>query len=64
MMLIGDFDKAFDSVSFDFINTVLKLFGFGPYFTGWINILLGNNGKVCFKRVNIVNGHIFEQLLF
>ena len=53
-----DFQKAFNSVSFDFINTVLKLFGFGPYFTCCINIRLGNTSRGGFNGVNVVNGHI------
>ena len=58
-MLMTDFQKAFNSVYFDFINTVLKLFGFGPYLTCCINIRLGNTtSRGWFNGVNVVDGHI------
>ncbi len=57
-MLMMDFQKASHSVSFDFIHTVLKLFGFGPYFTCCINIRLGNTSRGGFDGVNFVNSHI------
>ena len=39
MTLMGDFEKVFDSVSFDFIGDTLEIFGFGPVHKNWINIL-------------------------
>ena len=41
LAVMVDFEKAFDLVSFDFINLTLKVFGFCPVFTKWVNILLG-----------------------
>ena len=38
MILSIDFEKAFDTVSWKFINNVLKYFNFGPSFISWINI--------------------------
>ena len=35
------FEKAFDSVSFKFIQKTLEIFGFGKNFRKWIDILLG-----------------------
>ena len=32
LLLLIDFEKAFDSLSWSFINKVLKLFNFGPYY--------------------------------
>ena len=41
MLLLVDFEKAFDSVNFEFIVTTLKIFGFGEEFIRWIEIILG-----------------------
>ena len=43
LAIMIDFEKAFDSVSFPFIQSILEIFGFGPNFRKWINILLGNS---------------------
>ena len=39
-MLLVDFEKAFDSVSFQMINSTLEMFGFGEFYQEWITILL------------------------
>ena len=57
-----DFEKAFDSVSFSFIQNTLEIFGFGPNFRKWINILLGNSEtRKKFVGVSLVNGYPTEQ---
>ena len=61
-MLMIDFEKAFDSMSFDFIMTNLDIFNFGDTFKDWIRILLGMNDDTNFKAVTIVNGNISERL--
>ena len=40
MILLIDFEKAFDSVSFKMIDSTLEMFGFGQYYREWIAILL------------------------
>ena len=39
MLMLIDFEKAFDSVSWKFLYQVLQSFGFGENFIKWINIL-------------------------
>ena len=55
MLLLIDFEKAFDSVSWDFLFDVLNFFNFGNDFKQWI--------KVFYKNIQscvIVNGHLSE----
>ena len=58
MMLMIDFEKAFDSVDFKFLVATLEVFGFGEYFVNWIKIILGCNVGTNFKAVTVVNGNI------
>ena len=62
MMLMVDFKKAFDSVNFDFIITILDIFNFGEKFKEWIKILLGMNDDANFQAVTIINGNISKRL--
>ena len=51
-----DFEKAFDTVSWDFLFKTLKTFNFGPSFTKWVQILYNNpTSMVC------NNGHASES---
>ena len=42
LILLIDFEKAYDSISFNYINKVLKFFNFGDSLIKWVNILLNN----------------------
>ena len=42
LLLLVDFEKAFDSVSWAFIYQVLKFYGFGNSLISWINVLNQN----------------------
>ena len=42
LLMLIDFEKAFDSISWVFINKVLKYFNFGNNFIKWITILNTN----------------------
>ena len=55
MILLVDFQKAFDSVSFSFLEVTLEVFGFGPNYREWISILLKG-----FSACTVVNGNISE----
>jgi len=39
LLLLIDFEKAFDSLSWRFVNKTLSLFNFGPDISKWFNIL-------------------------
>ena len=58
MMLMIDFEKAIDSVDFQFLIATLEMFGFGEYFVNWFKIILGCNEGTNFKAVMVVNGNI------
>lgn len=55
LILLIDFENAFDSVSWIFINSVLDFFNCGPSFKKWINVFYSN----IVSCVN-VNGHLSE----
>ena len=42
MLLLIDFEKAFDSVSFKYMEKMLSFFGFGENLMKWVKILLHN----------------------
>ena len=62
LAILVDFEKAFDSVSFSFIQKTLEIFGFGQNFRKWINILLGKSEtRKKIVGVSVVNGYPTEQ---
>ena len=58
MLLLCDFEKAFDSTSFEFILTTLDIFKFGENFKTWITILLGMEEGKKLNAVTVINGNI------
>ena len=42
LILLADFEKAFDTIKWSFLKAALKAFGFGPVFQRWITILYTN----------------------
>ena len=42
LILLADFEKAFDKISWNFLHCCLKRFGFGSSFQKWISILYNN----------------------
>ena len=55
LLLLIDFRKAYDSISFAFIHKALQFFGFGPDMITWVDLLLKN-----FKASVIHAGHLSE----
>ncbi|MCO5574026.1 hypothetical protein L7F22_027804 [Adiantum nelumboides] len=52
-----DFVKAFDTVQWDFISSVLTTLGFGPHISGFIYLI----GQNAYSRV-IINGRLAEKV--
>ena len=52
LLLVVDFEKAFDSVSWSFIQIALEFFNFGPEIRRWIKTFY-NNASTCVQ----VNGN-------
>ena len=42
MLLLVDFEKAFDTISWNFITKVLSYFKFGPSIQKWITVFFYN----------------------
>ena len=42
LIMMIDFEKAFDTLSFTFIEKCLEIFHFGPMFRKWISLFLYN----------------------
>ena len=58
LLLFIDFEKAFDSVSWKFINKVLNFFNFGNSFQQWINTLYSN-----IKSRVVMGGHLSNYFI-
>ena len=63
LLLLIDFRKAYDSISFKFIVNTLLYFGFGNNYIKWINILL-NNFKACINHAGNILLYIYYILLY
>jgi len=50
-----DFEKAFDSINWAFIEKTLSSFNFGPSFSNWVKVLYKNS-----KSAVINNGHLTQ----
>lgn len=55
MLLLIDFEKAFDSVSWDFLFKTLDFFNFGSDFKKWVKMFYKNS-----QSCVIVNGHLSD----
>ena len=74
LLLFLDFEKAFDSIEWNFLFKTLEKFNFGSYFIKWINILykntifrLKNNGwitRTCRMKRGIRQGCPISAILY
>ena len=53
LLLLVDFEKAFDSLSWKFINKVMDFFGFGNSIISWIHVLYKNASLAVTQGGNI-----------
>ena len=74
LLLLLDFEKAFDSVEWNFLFKTLEKFNFGPNFISWIKILYTNpifriknngwNSKTCHMNKGIRQGCPISAILY
>jgi hypothetical protein len=57
LLLLIDFEKAFDSVSWEFLYSVLKFFNFGQSIIHWVKVFL-------LLHINLHAMHKNMELLF
>ena len=55
LLLLIDFEKAFDSISWEFLTSVLKLFNFGESIINWVKVFYNN-----IKSAVNQGGHLSE----
>ena len=62
ILLFIDFEKAFDSIHWDFMLKCLDVFGFGPSFKGWVETFYKNisscviNNGMCTPYFDVQRG--------
>ena len=55
LLLLIDFEKAFDSVSWSFLNNVLKFFNFGESISKWVQVFYKNINSAVIQGGNLSN---------
>ena len=53
LLLLIDFEKAFDSISWDFLLSVLQFFNFGESFIKWVKVLYTNISSAVIQGGNL-----------
>ena len=61
LLLLVDFSKAYDSLSFSFLERTLSFFGFGPSLIKWVNLTLRNFSSCINHAGNISERFCFEK---
>ena len=56
-LLSLDFRKAFDTISIQYLLEAFKIFGFGPNFASWLEILMRDR-LTCFKNAGFISSNI------
>jgi hypothetical protein len=55
LLLLTDFEKAFDSVSWEFLYSVLKFFNFGQSIIHWVKVFYNNIKSAIIQDGNMSN---------
>ena len=55
LLLLTDFEKAFDSVSWEFLYSVLKFFNFGQSIIHWVKVFYNNIKSAIIQGGNLSN---------
>ena len=68
MLLLIDFEKAFDSLEWDFLLMVLKAYNFGFDFVSWFSLLYANSNSCVINNGFFLNssrlaGHVDREIL-
>ena len=58
MLLLIDFEKAFDSLEWDYLESVLKVYNFGNDFRTWFSILYKNSSSC------VINNGFFTDFFY
>ena len=58
LILLVDFQKAFDSITHTFIDSTLKLFGFGDSIRKWVRLFFNKR-----EATIILGGHLSKKIL-
>ena len=58
LLLLVDFQKAFDSIDHTFIDNALKLYGFGESIRTWIRLFFDKR-----EALILLGGHLSEKII-
>ena len=61
LLLVADFEKAFDTMSRDYILECLDLFGFGSSLKGWVATLMKNSTALVVQNGHLTNSFPVER---
>ena len=59
LLLLVDFQKAFDSLNHTFIDNALKMYGFGDSIRQWIRLFFNKR-----EAMILLGGHLFKKKSF
>ena len=58
LILLVDFQKAFDSITHNFIDSTLKIFGFGESIRKWVRLFFNKR-----EATILLGGHLSKKIL-
>ena len=58
LILLVDFQKAFDSITHNFIDSTLKIFGFGDSIRKWVRLFFNKR-----EATILLGGHLSKKIL-